>query len=89
MKKIVLSSLLALGLSSAVLAQGPADFAALDADLSGGLSYFEVQAAWPDLTIEAFNAADIDGDGVLSEAEYADLLADLETGEESGAALSP
>jgi hypothetical protein len=79
MKKIVLSSLIALGLSTAVYAQDAAaatDFLTVDADASGGVSLTEAQAAWPDLTEDAFNAADADANGELSEEEYAVLTAD-------------
>ena len=76
MKKIVLTSVFALGLASAAYAQaGATDFATLDADLSTGLSLAEAQAAWPDLTPEAFAAADADGNGELSAAEYDALIA--------------
>jgi len=74
MKKIVLSSLVLLGLSSAAMAQAATDFASVDTDASGGVSLAEAQVAWPDLTPEAFSAADTDGNGELSADEY-DLLA--------------
>lgn len=73
MQKIVLSVLVALGLSTAVLAQDAAAFASLDADASGGLSLAEVQAAMPDVTAEAFATADADVSGELSAEEYATL----------------
>ncbi|MFD2647729.1 hypothetical protein ACFSX5_08005 [Devosia albogilva] len=76
MKKIVLTSVFALGLASAAYAQAAAtDFATLDADLSTGISLAEAQTAWPDLTPEAFAAADADGNGELSAAEYDALVA--------------
>jgi hypothetical protein len=75
MNKIVLSSLIVLGLSSAALAQAATDFATVDADVSGGLSWTEVQAAWPDLTEDDFTAADTDADGELNEDEYTALTA--------------
>ena len=71
MQKLILSSLVVLGLSSAAFAQVPSDFATLDTDASGGLSLTEVQAAFPDLTAENFAAADTDGNGELSAEEYA------------------
>jgi len=71
MQKLILSSLVVLGLSSAAFAQAPSDFATLDTDASGGLSLTEVQAAFPDLTAENFAAADTDGNGELSAEEYA------------------
>jgi hypothetical protein len=73
MKKIVLSSVLLLGLSGAALAQAATDFASVDTDVSGGISLAEAQAAWPDLTAEAFAAADTDANGELSAEEY-DLM---------------
>lgn len=75
MKKILLSSLVVLGLSSAAFAQAATDFATVDADASGGVSLVEAQAAWPDLTEEAFTAADVDANGELSAEEYAALTA--------------
>lgn len=70
MKKIVLSTLVVLGLSSAAFAQSATDFAAVDADASGAVSLEEAQAVWPDLTAEAFAAADTDANGELSVEEY-------------------
>lgn len=75
MKKIILSSLIVLGLSTAAFAQAATDFATVDADASGGISLVEAQAAWPDLTEEAFTAADIDANGELSLEEYDALVA--------------
>ena len=75
MKKIVLTSLFALGLSSAALAQAATDFASVDTDVGGGVSLAEAQVAWPDLTEEAFTAADADGNGELSAEEYDALVA--------------
>lgn len=74
MKKIVLSTLVVLGLSTAAFAQAATDFASVDADASGSVSLAEAQVAWPDLTAEAFAAADIDVSGELSAEEY-DALA--------------
>jgi hypothetical protein len=77
MKKIVLSSLVVLGLSTAAFAQDAAapDFATVDADASGGVSLAEAQVALPDLTEEAFTAADLDANGELSAEEFATLAA--------------
>ena len=75
MKKIILSSLVVLGLSSAAFAQAATDFASVDTDVSGGVSLAEAQLAWPDLTEEAFVAADIDANGELSAEEYDALVA--------------
>ncbi|WIY52689.1 hypothetical protein O9Z70_14715 [Devosia sp. YIM 151766] len=74
MHKIVLGTLFAIGLSSAALAQAATDFASVDTDANGGISYAEAVLAWPDLAEEAFAAADIDGNGELSAEEY-DALA--------------
>ena len=70
MKKIILSSLVVLGLSTAAFAQAATDFATIDADASGGVTLVEAQVAWPDLTEEAFTAADTDANGELSVDEY-------------------
>nr|WP_314256665.1 hypothetical protein [uncultured Devosia sp.] len=75
MKKIVLSSLVVLGLTGAAFAQAATDFATVDADASGAVSLLEAQTAWPDLTEEAFVSADADGSGDLSAEEYATLTA--------------
>ena len=76
MKKIVLSSLVVLGLSTAAFAQAAApDFATVDADASGGVSLAEAQVALPDLTEEAFTAADLDANGELSAEEFATVSA--------------
>jgi hypothetical protein len=89
MKKIVLSSLIVLGLSTAAFAQEAAatDFLTVDADASGGVSLTEAQVAWPDLTEDAFTAADADANGELSEEEYAVLTA--EAGAAAGAEVTP
>ena len=47
-----------------------ADFSAIDADGSGGLSFAEIQAAAPSVTAEEFAAADTDGTGELSPDEF-------------------
>jgi len=75
MKKIIVSSLVVLGLSTAAFAQAATDFATIDADASGGVSLAEAQVAWPDLTQEAFTAADTDANGDLSAEEYDALAA--------------
>jgi len=75
MQKIVLTTLFALGLSGAAMAQAATDFVAVDTDLNGGVSLTEAQVAWPDLTEEAFTAADTDGNGELSAEEYDALVA--------------
>ncbi|MBO9588707.1 hypothetical protein [Devosia sp.] len=75
MKKIVLSSLVIFGLTGAAMAQAATDFASVDTDANGGVSLVEAQVAWPDLTQEAFTAADTDGNGELSAEEYDALVA--------------
>lgn len=75
MKKIVLTSLFALGLTGAVMAQAATDFTSVDTDANGGVTLAEAQVAWPDLTEEAFTAADTDGNGELSAEEYEAYLA--------------
>ena len=75
MKKIVLSSLILLGFSGAAMAQAATDSASVDTDANGGVSLVEAQVAWPDLTQEAFTAADTDGNGELSAEEYDALVA--------------
>lgn len=75
MKKIIASSLIVLGLSTAAFAQAATDFASVDTDVNGGVSLAEAQVAWPDLTEEAFTAADIDASGELSAEEYDALVA--------------
>ena len=68
MKKRI--SILAAGLGLFAAPAFAADFNALDADGSGGLSLAEVQAAAPSVTPEEFAAADADGTGELSRAEF-------------------
>ena len=75
MKKIILSSLVVLGLSTAAFAQAATDFTSVDADVSAGVSLAEAQLAWPDLTADAFTAADVDASGELSAEEYDALVA--------------
>lgn len=75
MKKIALTSLFVLGLSGAAMAQAATDFVSVDTDANGGVSLTEAQVAWPDLTEEAFTAADTDGNGELSAEEYDALVA--------------
>ena len=70
MKKIALSTLIVLGLSGAAFAQAATDLASVDTDVSGTVSYEEAVVAWPDLTAEAFAAADTDANGELSAEEY-------------------
>lgn len=62
--------LLALTLAtSAALAQTPLTFAEVDLDGNGELSFEELSAVWPDLTLEDFNRADVNMSGGLSPDE--------------------
>jgi hypothetical protein len=71
MKTLVLSSLVVLGLSGTAFAQAAVpDFATLDADANGSVSLSEAQVAFPNLTPEAYSAADTDADGELSSDEF-------------------
>ena len=69
MKKLLVS-IVAIGFSTAVMAQAATDFASVDTDTSGDISLTEAQAVWADLTEEAYAAADTDGSGTLSQEEY-------------------
>lgn len=70
----ILATLAVVAFASPVFAQA-ADFATVDADASGTVTWEEVQAAMPDATQEAFTAADADASGDLSEEEFASLSA--------------
>ncbi|MGV8853536.1 MAG: hypothetical protein ACOH2L_02715 [Devosia sp.] len=74
MKKIILSTLVVLGMSGAAFAQTATDFVTVDTDASGSVSFEEAQVAWPDLTTESFATADTDANGELSAEEYALIL---------------
>ncbi|MGI9355269.1 MAG: hypothetical protein ACR2PF_08955 [Rhizobiaceae bacterium] len=54
--------------TAAFAAEG--DFAKADTDTDGSLSYQEVLALMPDMTADQFKAADADGNGTLSQAEF-------------------
>jgi hypothetical protein len=66
----ILATLTVVAFTAPALAQAM-DFVTIDADASGTVTWEEVQAALPDLTEEAFTAADADGSGDLSEEEFA------------------
>ena len=71
MKTLTLSSFVVLALSGTAFAQAAvADFASLDVDANGTISLSEAQVAFPDLTPEAYSAADTDADGELSADEF-------------------
>lgn len=57
-------------LSSAAFAQVATDFASVDADASGDVSITEANTLWPDLTAEAYAAADTNADGKVDQAEF-------------------
>lgn len=74
MKKIIaLAAGFAL-LSTAAFAQVATDFASVDTDASGDVSHTEAVVLWPELTAEAYVAADTDGDGLVSQAEFEAFL---------------
>lgn len=81
--KTILVSVLALGLATtgamAQDASTPAvpDFATIDADKSGDVSFAEAQLVWIDLTEDAFKSADADASGALSQAEFDAYVATL------------
>ena len=69
MHKLALS-LAILGLSAtAVLSQTPTNFADVDGDANGELSFAELQLVWTDLTQGEFDGADADASGGLSADE--------------------
>jgi len=77
MKKLMIT-FAAIGLSTAAFAQAEAPtFASADTDTSGGVSLAEAQVAWPDLTQEAFDAADANKDGQLDQTEFDAYVATL------------
>lgn len=69
MKKLFIT-VAAIGLSTAAFAQGAISFASVDTDTSASVSLAEAQVAWPDLTQEAYDAADTNKDGQLDQAEF-------------------
>ena len=60
---------LALAALSAFTVAASAETAVVDTDGNGAYSMEELKAAYPDLTEEAFKAADVDADGALSADE--------------------
>ncbi|MDP1729655.1 MAG: hypothetical protein Q8L54_00450 [Devosia sp.] len=74
MKKLLVS-IIALGVSTAAMAQVATDFTSVDTDVSGDISLTEAQVVWPALTEEAYAAADLDQNGSLSQEEYDAYLA--------------
>lgn len=70
--KLWIIALAAFGLSISAAA---ADERVVDADGNGSFSLAEVQGAYPALTAEAFQTADLDGSGELSAEELAIVIA--------------
>lgn len=90
MKKI-LASLAVAGLAlstGAAIAQDAAalpeasTFTGVDTDQNGTVSWAEFSLVFPDVNETQFNSADVDGDGLLSEDEYATLA--ISTGSVGG-----
>lgn len=67
MKKVLGVVLVSLFTSTAAFA---ASFAEADADASGSVTAEEAVSVMPNLTEDVFKAADADGSGDLSEAEF-------------------
>ncbi len=74
--KRTLVALSLMALSSTAFAVEELDFAKLDLNADGALSLTEIQVAMPELSEEAFNAADADKSGTLSMEEIAALSDD-------------
>ena len=68
MKQLVIALSILFAVSTFAIAAG--DFAKIDADGDGQVTIDELRASGINLTEEAFNTADSDGDGALSEAEF-------------------
>lgn len=75
--KTILTTLAVLGLSTAaVFAQATTpDYATVDANADGSVTFEELTVALPDITQEQFAAADLDTSGGLTAEEYAALAA--------------
>lgn len=79
MNKLLIAAIATIGFSTAALAQEGTDFFSVDVDGSGDVSFEEAQAAWPELTPEAFATFDAEGTGTLSAEEYEALVLGLTT----------
>ena len=69
MRKLALSLAVVVATAGAAYAQSPTNFADVDTDANGELSFAELQIVWPDLTQEEFDGADADKSGGLIAAE--------------------
>jgi len=68
----ILAALTVVAFASPAFAQA-ADFATVDANADGKVTWEEVQAAMPDATEDQFKTADADQSGDLSQEEFAAL----------------
>ncbi len=68
MKQLVIA--LSILVAAPAVAIAASDFGKIDADGDGQVTIDELRASGINLTEEAFNTADSDGDGALSEAEF-------------------
>lgn len=76
--KTILLTIAAIGFTSSAFAQMAAvTFESADTDTSAAVSLAEAQVAWPDLTKEAFDAADTNKDGALDKTEFDAYVAAL------------
>lgn len=73
MNKLALGLMALTFVATPALAQTPMNFADVDLDASGDLSFAELQSVWPDLTEDEFNTADMDANGSLSADELTAL----------------
>ena len=79
MRKHIVIGIASLGLmaGSALAQTTPPSFATADSDTSASVSLAEAQAIWPEITQEAFTAADTNMDGALDQAEFDAYVASL------------
>jgi hypothetical protein len=79
MRKHIVIGLTAFGLmaGSALAQTTPPSFATADSDTSASVSLAEAMAIWPEITQDAFSAADTNMDGALDQTEYDTYVAGL------------